>query len=75
MEALRILEGRPALNWEFDEEADVLYISVGEPRPAVGTDIGEGVIVRYDEKEREVVGITIIGFRARTLQSISGQAI
>lgn len=47
MKALKILEGKPALNWEFDEEADVLYISVGEPRPAVGTDIGEGVIVRY----------------------------
>ncbi len=72
MEAIRILEGRPALNWEFDEEADVLYISVGEPRPAVGADIGEGVIVRYDEKDKEIVGITIIGFRARTLQSISG---
>ncbi|HLF86178.1 MAG TPA: DUF2283 domain-containing protein, partial [Nitrospiria bacterium] len=48
MEALKILEGKPALNWEYDEEADVLYISVGEPRPAIGTDIGEGVIVRYD---------------------------
>ncbi len=73
MEALNILEGRQALNWEYDEEADVLYISVGEPRPAVGTDIGEGVVVRYDEKQKEVVGITILGFRARTLQSIAGQ--
>jgi len=71
MEALKILEGTPALSWEYDEEADVLYISVGEPRPAVGTDIGEGIIVRYDEKKKEVVGITIIGLRARTLQSIS----
>jgi uncharacterized protein YuzE len=73
MEALKILEGRQALNWEYDEEADVLYISVGEPRPALGTDIGEGVIVRYDEKQKEVVGITILGFRARTLQSLAGQ--
>ena len=73
MEALNILKGRQTLDWEFDEEADVLYISVGEPRPAVGTDIGEGVVVRYDEKQKEVVGITILGFRARTLQSIAGQ--
>ena len=71
MEALKILENSPTLNWEFDEEADMLYISVGKPRPAVGTDIGEGVIVRYDEKKKEVVGLTIIGFRARTLKSIS----
>ncbi|MER3446992.1 MAG: hypothetical protein C4291_09185 [Candidatus Dadabacteria bacterium] len=60
MEALKILEG-----------ADVLYISVGEPPMAVRTDIGEGAIVRYDEKKNEVVGITIIGLRARTLQSLS----
>jgi len=73
MEALKILEGKPALNWEFDEEADVLYISVGKPRPAVSTDIGEGVIVRYDEKKKEVVGITILGFRARTLKSLSAK--
>ena len=45
MEALKILEGKPSLNWEYDEEADVLYISVGKPRSAVGVDIGEGVEV------------------------------
>jgi hypothetical protein len=31
MEALKILESKPQLNWEYDEEADVLYISVGKP--------------------------------------------
>lgn len=65
MDALKILEGKPSLSWEYDEEADVLYISAGEPRPAVGKDIGEGVIVRYDEKAREIVGITIVGLMAR----------
>ena len=73
MEALNILEGSPSLNWEYDEEADVLYISVGEPRPAIGADIGDGIIVRYNEKKREIVGITILGFKERTLQSISGK--
>jgi len=71
METLKILEGETALNWEYDEEADVLYISVGKPRPAVGTDIGDGVVVRYDDKKKQVVGLTIIGFRMRTLQSLS----
>jgi uncharacterized protein YuzE len=65
MDALKILEGKPSLNWEYDEDADVLYISAGEPRPAVGKDIGDGVIVRYDEKAREIVGITIVGIMAR----------
>lgn len=71
MEALNILEKKRGLNWEYDEEADVLYISIGKPKPAVGTDIGEGVIVRYDEKKKEIVGLTIIGFRERTLQSLA----
>lgn len=70
METLKILEGKPSLNWEYDEEADVLYISVGKPRAAVGTDIGDGVVVRYDKRKREIVGLTILGFRERTLQSL-----
>jgi uncharacterized protein YuzE len=73
MEALKILESASTLSWEYDEEADVLYISIGKPRPAVGTDIGDGVVVRYDEKKKEVVGVTIIGFRSRTLQSMKGR--
>ena len=71
MGALKILEGKPSLNWEYDEEADVLYISVGKPRPAVGLDIGQGVVVRYDQKKKEVVGLSILGFRTRTLQSLT----
>lgn len=70
MEALKILEGKPSLNWQYDEEADVLYISVGKSRPAVGVDIGQGVIVRYDKKKKEVIGLTIIGFKTRTLQGL-----
>ncbi len=73
MEALKILEGKPQLNWEYDEEADVLYISVGKPRPAVGVDMGEGVIVRWDEHKREVVGLTILGLRARLAEGIGQQ--
>jgi len=70
MEALKILKGKPQLDWDYDAEADVLYISVGKPRPALGVDIGEGVIVRWDEQEREVVGLTIIGLRARLAEGI-----
>ena len=51
----------------------MLYISVGKPRPAVGLDIGEGVVVRYDQKKQEVVGLSILGFRARTLESLTSK--
>jgi hypothetical protein len=30
-------------------------------------DIGEGIIARYDEERREVVGVTLIGLRGRLL--------
>ena len=70
MEAVRILEKPKIITWDYDEEADVLYLSVGEPRPAVGMDIGEGIIIRYDEARREVVGLTLIGLRTRLLKSM-----
>ena len=53
------------LDCEYDGDADALYISFGTPKPALGVDVGEGVIVRYDEKAREVVGLTLIGVGKR----------
>ena len=70
MEALRILEKREDLSWEYDDEADVLYISIGEPKPAEGIDVGEGTIVRIDPKTREVTGLTIIGLSKRVLKEL-----
>jgi uncharacterized protein YuzE len=59
------------LNWDYDAEADVLYLSIGEPQPALGVDIGEGVILRYDEAHNEVVGLTLIGLRSRLLSRLN----
>lgn len=74
MEAVKIVERPKTITWEYDGEADVLYLSVGEPQPAVGVDIGEGVILRYDEVRKELVGLTLIGVRARLLKSLAGTA-
>jgi uncharacterized protein YuzE len=66
MEAVKLLDKKNVpLNWEYDGEADTLYISFGKPRAALGVDVGEGVVVRYDEKAREVVGLTLIGVGKR----------
>ena len=70
MEAIRILEKPTTITWDYDEDADVLYLSLGEPQPAVGVDIGEGVIVRYDETRQEVVGLTVLGLRTRLLKGL-----
>ncbi|MGH2558192.1 MAG: DUF2283 domain-containing protein [Thermomicrobiales bacterium] len=71
MDTVKILERPETINWEYDEEADVLYLSVGEPRPAVGIDIGDGLILRFDEAESEVAGLTVIGLRERLLRGLS----
>ncbi|MGH9340181.1 MAG: DUF2283 domain-containing protein [Acidobacteriota bacterium] len=58
MEAVKIFDKKDTpLNWEYDGEADVLYISFGEPRAATGVDMGEEIILRYDEAQKELVGL------------------
>ncbi len=71
MDAIKIVERPAAITWDYDAEADVLYLSIGEPQPALGVDIGEGVIVDYDEARKEVVGLTLIGLRARLLRELA----
>ncbi len=70
METIKILDKKENLNWDYDEEADVLYISVGEPQKALGIDIGEGAIIRYKEETGEVVGLTLMGVKERLLSSL-----
>lgn len=74
MEALRILEKGKKIDWEYDEEGDVLYLSIGKPRKATGVDIGQGVILRYDEKKKELVGLTVLGVRSKLLENLEKQA-
>jgi len=71
MDPITILPSGARTTSEYDAEADVLYISVGDPRPALGVDIGEGLVVRLDEARREVVGLTVIGFRERLARSLA----
>jgi hypothetical protein len=48
---------------------------IGKPRKATGVDIGQGVVVRFDEKRREVTGFTILGVRARLVESLRRPAV
>lgn len=68
-----ILDARESLTWDYDADADVLYLSIGSPRPAVSVDLGEGLIVRYDEVEDEVVGLTVTDLRARLSDELEGR--
>jgi len=43
----------------YDEEADVLYISFARPQRATETEtLDSGILVRY--RDREIVGITVL---------------
>lgn len=74
METIKILEKPKSITWDYDDDADVLYLSLGEPVPALGMDIGEGIIVRYDDKRMEVVGLTLLGVRERILKVLNVKA-
>lgn len=71
LEAVKIFEEKGQLDLEYDDGADVLYLSLGKPQAALGIDIGEGIVVRYDEINQTVTGLTIIGLRHKLLNEIS----
>ncbi len=49
---------------EYDEEADVLYISFGHPEPADDADVtDEGVVIRT--KGDKIVGLTVLNAAKR----------
>lgn len=62
------------LDWDYDNDADTLYLSFGKPKAAVGLDIGEWIVVRYDEEAKEVVGLTIVGMGRRLKEYVKRKA-
>lgn len=73
METLNISEKKDKIKWDYDAEADVLYISFGNPKNAEGVDIGEGTIIRIQPDSKEIIGVTIINPLHRTLTSLMGK--
>ena len=54
---------------EYDEDADVLYISFGEPQPADDADVtDEGVVIRT--RGSKIVGLTVLN-AAKRLEGLS----
>lgn len=49
---------------DYDDENDVLYLTIGEPRDGYGEETPEGHIARFDETG-EFCGVTLIGVRAK----------
>lgn len=49
----------------YDRVADVLYLSFGEPRPAISREVGDDLLLRIDAKTSEVVGLTVLNLSTR----------
>ena len=60
MEPLK-LKAPESVNWSYDKEADVLYISFGKPRSSLTLDLGGGLLARYLQDSGEITGLTILG--------------
>ena len=77
------LDGAEPLGFDYDDEADVLYLWRGdEPREAVGLTTPESHVARLDEETGEIVGFTIFNWLAewekrpyRRIQRVSGSKI
>ncbi len=49
----------------YDAEADIAYLSVGEPKEAISWESPEGHLVRLDPDTDELVGVTLLYPRRR----------
>ena len=50
------------LRFAYDKEADILDISLGEPKEAISREIEGDFFVRLDPKTNKVVGFSILNF-------------
>ena len=62
----------PKLEISYNAGVDVLYISIGEPRPGIAAECNDGDFIRLDPATNEVVGITLLDFRERFIQAPPG---
>jgi uncharacterized protein YuzE len=58
-----IMHSEESLRIGYDREADVLYLSLGEPRKRMEyREVGNGVILRVDPETEKIVGLTVVDF-------------
>jgi len=61
MEKIKLPQGK-TVNSYYDEEADVLYVSFGEPKSSETLDTGEDLLIRFDPVTGEITGFTVLNF-------------
>ncbi len=59
------------LNYHYDREEDILYVTLGDSDSALCIEQGNGFLVRIDPESGEVVGFTIIDFSLRATERVA----
>ena len=59
------------LKISYDDEADILYISFGKPRPGIAVEANDDNFIRVDPYTDRIVGITILNFRERFVEKLN----
>jgi uncharacterized protein YuzE len=54
------------LRFSYDQEGDVLDISIGKPKKAISNEIVGDFFVRTDPKTKQIVGFSILNFKKKT---------
>jgi uncharacterized protein YuzE len=51
------------INCNYDNEDDILYLSIGEPEPSITNELEEGVFLRRSVKTKKITGLTILDYK------------
>jgi len=62
------------LTFYYDEEGDILDISLGKPKKAISAEVSDDIIERLDVKTKKIVGFTILNFQKRFKNKADKQA-
>lgn len=60
------MEAQDVMQLAYDQDADVLYLSIGAPRRAISREIGDDVLLRIDAETGMVVGLTVLNLTTRS---------
>ena len=50
------------INFNYDEDADVMYFYVGRPRRAKTVELGNDFVLRLEPRSGRVIGLTVVDF-------------
>ena len=57
------MNDRPSFNYDYDQEADVLYISFAPGEKAsTAVELNDNILLRFNRAEKRAIGLTLMDF-------------